>query len=437
MNNRKTPLHFISVSILICFISSAFAQKTVTVDDRAGVLGETGAPVIIKAAGNYSQVSTLIETSADGLKNEIPVQLRKNAKGSEWILMMPAGKPGIRKFKPTRKTAPAAPVMTAEENAADGQVIIRESGKRVLQYNYRTVYEPDVVRAEGKRNVPMAYSKVEGAYYDEYLKAHPKLTKDAAATSSIYAVPRSDYIHPIYGLNGEMLTCDWPDGGHPHHRGIFWAWPEVEYKSERGDIYALLRVFARPTGNISYTNGAVFAEIEAENIWMWENEKPIVREQVTITAYRASQNSRVIDLTVTFQAIEDEVTVATRFTNSYGGLNVRMETPAKQQISYYTDPADASPLRAWANFNGKFENNQSESGMTILQHPSNPEYPGAWVQYPNLSWVQPTFPTPGTRYPLSKDKTLTLKYRFVIHQGNTPDNDISAKRWDAFQSTNF
>jgi hypothetical protein len=30
-------------------------------------------------------------------------------------------------------------------------------------------------------------------------------------------------------LEGEMLTRDWPEGGHPHHRAIFWAWPEVEY----------------------------------------------------------------------------------------------------------------------------------------------------------------------------------------------------------------
>jgi hypothetical protein len=437
MNTRKTLLNFMSIWIWICFIAPGCSQRTVTVDDRAGILGETGAPGAIKADGNLPQVSALIETSADGHKDEIPVQLRKNAEGSEWILMMPAGKPGVRKFKPSKRTTLRAPVMTVEENAADGQVIIRESGQRVLQYNYRTVYEQDVVRAEGKRDVQFIYSEVGGSYYDEYLKANPKLTRNNATTTSIYAIPRSDYIHPVYGLNGEMLTCDWPDGGHPHHRGIFWAWPEVEYKSERGDIYALQRVFARPTGNISYTSGAVFAEIEAENVWMWENETPIVRELVSITAYRASQDSRVIDLTVIFQAIEDGVTVATRFTNSYGGLNVRMETPAKQRISYYTDSVGVSPRRAWANFNGRFERNQSESGMTILQHPSNPEYPGAWVQYPDLSWVQPTFPTPETRYPIVRDKSLTLRYRFVVHRGETPDDDISAKRWDAFQSADF
>ncbi|MDR1980505.1 MAG: PmoA family protein [Tannerellaceae bacterium] len=327
-----------------------------------------------------------------------------------------------------------APVMTVEEHQDNGQVIIRESGKRVLQYNYRTVFEEDVIRAENKRDVQFVYAKVEGVYYDEYLKAHPGLEKNDTTTSRIYAVPRSDYIHPLYGLNGEILTCDWPDGGHPHHRGIFWAWPEVDYQSERGDIYALQRVFARPTGHVNYTNGSSFARIEAENLWLWENRKPIVREQVTITAYRSTGESRVIDLTIAMEAIGDEVKVATRFTNSYGGLNVRMETPQKQTISYHTDSVGLLPRRAWADFSGLFEGNQSESGLTILQHQSNPEYPGQWVEYPDLSWVQPTFPTPETRYPISHGKPLVLRYRFIVHQGGQPDAGISAKRWDTYHA---
>jgi hypothetical protein len=232
-----------------------------------------------------------------------------------------------------------------------------------------------------------------------------------------------------------MLTSDWPDGAHPHHRGIFWAWPEVEYKAQRGDLYALQRVFARPTGNIKYAAGSVFAEIDAENLWMWEDKEPIVREHAIIRVYRSSPESRVIDLTISLLATADNVTVATRFTNSYGGLCPRMETPQKQAISYYSDKPGASPARSWADFNGIFEGNQSASGLMILQYHDNPEYPGAWVEYPNLSWVQPTFPTSGTRFLLSKESPLTLRYRFIVHQGGKPDDAVSAKRWDAYHST--
>ena len=71
------------------------------------------------------------------------------------------------------------------------------------------------------------------------------------ANPSIYAVPRSNYIHPVYGLSGEMLTRDWSKD-HPHHRGIYWAWPEVEFGKKLGDLHALQIVFARPTGKIKF-----------------------------------------------------------------------------------------------------------------------------------------------------------------------------------------
>ncbi|MDR2765081.1 MAG: PmoA family protein [Tannerella sp.] len=330
-------------------------------------------------------------------------------------------------------TSEPATVMTVAVNPDNGQYVICESGKPVLQYNYHTVYEDDVVRSESQKNQKITYSPVEGVYLDEYYKSNPAVDKDGKATSAIWATPRSNYIHPLYGLNGEMLTNDWPDGGHPHHRGIFWAWPEVEYGAERSDLYALQRVFARPVGNVKCIDGSGFAEIEAENRWIWEEKKAIVREWATIRAYRASEGRRIIDLTIRMQALVDSVTVATRFTNSYGGLNVRMATPQQQDISYYSDTATASPVRCWADFNGIFEGGQSTSGMTILQHKDNPEYPGKWVDYPTLSWVQPTFPTPDTRYPLSRDKALILRYRLVVHQGGKPDETVLVKLWDEYQ----
>ena len=326
------------------------------------------------------------------------------------------------------------PSIMMVESLPNGQYVICESGSPVLQYNYRTVYEQDVVRPESRKDMKIEYYPIDGIYVDEYYKSNPGVDHTGKATSAIWAVPRSDYIHPLYGLNGEMMTNDWPDADHPHHRGIFIGWPEVEYGSQRGDIYALQRVFARPTGNIKCTNGKDYAGIEAENRWMWEDREAIVHELSTIRAYRASDGKRFIDLTYVLQALKDQVTIATRFTNSYGGLNVRMATPRDQDISTYSDVITASPQRNWADFNGIFEGNTTASGMTILQHKDNPEYPGVWVQYPGLSWVQPTFPTPNTRYSLSKNKPLVLRYRLIIHQGAKPDDGVLSKQWDDYHN---
>ena len=40
---------------------------------------------------------------------------------------------------------------------------------------------------------------------------------------------RSCYIHPLYSLDGEVLTEDFP-ADHLHHHGLFWAWPAVEVR---------------------------------------------------------------------------------------------------------------------------------------------------------------------------------------------------------------
>lgn len=415
-------------------------QNSFTIDDTTGTLSKTNAPVSLKINLNKTQKIAAKEGRLNirdlSKENEtvIPTQLEftDDEANSNVLFLMSDGESGKRKFELIESKSPINAAMKTVLDPKNRQIIIEEAGKKVLQYNYQMVYEKDVIRPENKKNVAFRFSNVSGLYFDEYLKTHPKMKKDTLVTSSIYSVPRSDYIHPLYGLKGEMLTRDWPDGGHPHHRGIFWAWPEVEYGKERGDIYALQRVFSRPTGNIEYTSGPVYAEINAENLWMWEDSDTIVNEHAVIRVYRSTSNSRIIDLTIKLLALKDSVTIATRFTNSYGGLNIRMQTPEKQKITYFTDEANAEPLRAWSDFNGIFEGNKSASGLMVLQHRDNPGYPGSWREYPDLAWVQPTFPTPNTRYLISKTEPLILRYRLIIYAGGKPSEKTSQIYWDAY-----
>jgi hypothetical protein len=47
---------------------------------------------------------------------------------------------------------------------------------------------------------------------------------------------RSSYIHPLWGLQGEILTDDAP-ADHTHHRGIFWSWPHVGIDGREYDLW--------------------------------------------------------------------------------------------------------------------------------------------------------------------------------------------------------
>jgi len=300
----------------------------------------------------------------------------------------------------------------------DGQVVLAEDGQSILRYNYQMVYEDD----------EFAFNGLDA---NEYVKTE---NDTFMANPSIYAVPRSNYIHPLYGLNGEILTRDWSKD-HPHHRGIYWAWPEVDFGKKRSDLHALQKVFARPTGRIKLQHGTEYTQVEAENLWIMEEElMPIAREIALIRAYSNSGKYRVIDLVYKFEGLKDSVTIARRGTDAYGGLNIRMMTPKSQDLSYHTDKASTVPRRAWSDLSGIFTGDADPSGLTVFQHNENPEYPGAWVEYPELSWVQPTFPTSGSRYPLKPGEPLVLRFRLIVHSGGKPDHSTMEKLWDEYHA---
>jgi len=298
--------------------------------------------------------------------------------------------------------AAGAAIIDIRRDPANGQFDFFEGNNPVLRYNYQAVEPGDLL------------DKVTPA-------------------NKIYARARSDYIHPLFGLRAEVLTCDWPVD-HPHHRGIYWAWPEVDFGTNRGDLHALQKVFARPTGKVWITSGSRFAQLEAENLWLWEDREPIVREQALIRAYCATPEKRLIDLAFRFVATEDAITVARRGTTHYGGLNVRLATPSSQEITTHTGASNAVPRRAWSDLSGVFGVATAASGVTILQHQQNPDYPGDWVQYPNLSWCQPTFPAAGTRYILQRNQPLVLRYRLIIHAGAKPSEARCAEWGDEFNA---
>lgn len=287
-----------------------------------------------------------------------------------------------------------------------------------------------------------AVSEAGGAWLDLWQGSDPVLRYRYAAVEPAehlaavaepnrkYAVARGDYIHPLFGPHGETLTKDWsPD--HPHHRGIYWAWPEVDWHGQRGDLHALQRVFARPAGGCQAQSGPVFAQLTAQNEWRWEDREPIVNERATIRAYRATSDGRLIDLIFQLEARQDPVLLARRETSHYGGLNLRLNAVQNQQITQHTDLPGSAPRRAWSDLSGLFAGAEKPSGVTVIQMASNPDYPGDWIEYPQLNWLQPTFPASGTRYELRRGVPLVLKFRLWIHAGAPLPAELGAELWDA------
>jgi HEAT repeat protein len=232
-----------------------------------------------------------------------------------------------------------------------------------------------------------------------------------------YAVARSDYVHPIYGPNGEILTKDYSKG-HPHHRGIYWAWPEVTYKGEKRDLHALQGVFARPVKILRQQGGKDAAILEAENTWKWGDTEPIVKETAVITVRRSEGGLRTIDFGFTFEALVPGVTLARRGQKAYGGFNMRCSARRDLKIDKHIGAAGETGFpSAWAELTGVAPEGKEPVGLFLLQSPSNPHYPGDWVEYADLAWLQPTFPSKGTAFPLDPKKPLELAFRVIVRHG--------------------
>ena len=402
---------------LVILTSIAARGANIAIDDSEGVMGATLAPVTanvklskrerLAAAEGRLQLCELMPASSPD-RVAIPVQLLAAGEASPathlcWL--MPPGPKGKRNFQlqEIRRTTKPEVIVVAQPDAASGQFDITDAGQPVLRYNYLTI-EP-------------------GA-----------LMTNVAPGNRIYARARSDYIHPLVGLDGETLTKDW-SVDHPHHRGIYWAWPEVDWHGQRGDLHALQKVFARPIGKCTTTSGPVFAQIEAENVWQWENGESLVHERAIIRAYHATSDGRIVDLEFRFTALNDPVLLARRGTEHYGGLNIRLAKVAEQEISFHTDPTNTATRMAWAELFGKFGDALQPSGVVVLQNRANPDYPGDWVKFPELNWFQPTFPASGTRYELKKGQPLVLRFRFWLHRGTPASEENCAAHWRAYHSS--
>jgi hypothetical protein len=320
-------------------------------------------------------------------------------------LLLPG--PGVTRAEEAEAGRPADDTgerMRVVRDDASGQLDILDNGQPVLRYNYRTVEPPE-------------------GYLE---KIHAGARK--------YAVPRSNYIHPLYGIEGAKLTEDW-SVDHPHHRGIYWAWPEVQYRDQRGDLHALQRVFARPSGKIEFCGGTELAQIDAENIWKWDDRTPIVRERAIIRARPADAQGRYVDLRFEFTALVEGVSLARRGTDKYGGLNIRLAPVRGLGLLHDADPPGAASRAAWQVATGTWEGAKSTGILAVFERVHNPDYPADYIQYPNLPWFQPTFPKAGSRYMLKEGQPLVLEYRLWIRAGSAPDPAQLREQWRIYNGS--
>jgi len=238
---------------------------------------------------------------------------------------------------------------------------------------------------------------------------------------------QSCYIHPLYSLDGQTLTDDFPVD-HLHHHGLFWVWPVVRTRGLSTSTWEpklprLRQHFVRWLERVAEKDSFL---LSLKNAWRLEGKETVAKEIVTLYVHSADKLGRAIDLELRLEAVGGplELQGTPDQNKGYGGLCFR-GAPMLTGATITTDEGvlkeDAvhTPFR-WVDLSTQ------ELGIAIFVSPDHPGFPTKWMirnSYAgiiNVSWpgLEAVAPKPG--------ESVILRYRIYVHRGNAEAGDVNA-----------
>lgn len=262
------------------------------------------------------------------------------------------------------------------------------------------------------------------------------------------AYARANYIHPLYDLDGDTLTQDFPEDDpivHYHQRGIYWAWHQVYVNGKRmgnpwtckdfnWDVYSVL-VEQKQKNKITLKSKVNWTSSQWKTV---EGQlKPFATEACRITVHARQKEYRAIDFEIEILALEDSVMVGgSEDVKGYGGFSARIKMPDDLSFISMNQPIEPRSVAVsagpWMDFSGTFKDDGIKNGITILCDSTLATYTGLWILRSAKSMQNPVFPG---RWPVhfKKNKPTKFRYRLIIHHGDHTAIDLN-KLYNEFQN---
>jgi hypothetical protein len=235
------------------------------------------------------------------------------------------------------------------------------------------------------------------------------------------------FFHPVNGpVSGGSVTS-MRNGEYPHHSSLFFGCDLVNDGNywqeglERGRIISVNAVIEKQGGDTVI--------ITDECIWSRPGALSPVKDLRKITITSPSASISQIDIEIKMEMLID---VTIRKTN-HSLFSVRMAADLSVKNGGTMINADGmkgekdtfGKNSPWMDYYGK--RGEAIEGLAILQHPSNPWYPSPWFTR-DYGFMSPTpmyWPENGTDTFLEKGTVLNLRYRVIVHSGDTNQAKIA------------
>ncbi|MFY9724776.1 MAG: DUF6807 family protein [Bryobacteraceae bacterium] len=258
-----------------------------------------------------------------------------------------------------------------------GRLELREHGKPALTYNYGSQLKPGA--AEDRR--------------------------------------RCCYIFPVYTPAGVSMLDDFP-GDHPHHRGLFWAWPVIEIGGRKYDSWMVFSAAERsamtPVTGVAQDE----ARLKARNFWQADGRN-IVAETLRLTVLPARGATRELRVELTWKALQTPVTLrgSPDRGKSYGGFNARF-APRENTIlraggEVLGKDEDLVPHR-WAELEGVYQGKRAVLRVTPDASDTGTPYQWCLRKYGFVGASFPGKTASRDAYTLEPAKPLTLRFEVTV-----------------------
>jgi len=227
------------------------------------------------------------------------------------------------------------------------------------------------------------------------------------------------YFWPVNGsASGKSVTTETSEP-YPHHHSLFFGCDRVnggnywQESNEHGQIVSQGPKLAESSGDrIVFTDKC---------LWQRPGNEPVILDLRRIIITAPTEGLRFIDFEISLEPLVDvrilktnhslfSARVVPELSVKSGGTLINAEGKTGEKGTWGV----ASP---WCDYSGTRDG--VTEGTAILQHPGNRWFPSKWFTR-DYGFFSPTpmFWLNGDSLELPKGRTLTLRYRVVVHSGN-------------------
>lgn len=244
---------------------------------------------------------------------------------------------------------------------------------------------------------------------------------------------RTNYIHPLWNVDGTLLTEDFPPD-HLHQRGVFWAWHQIWVDGKQtGDGWALenfdQKVISTAWKKHKDGSGTLSSTVLWQSDLYSKNGSPVpyIKEITEITIHPQQGNYRKTDFTITLHAVDKSVSIGgSEDEKGYSGFSIRMKLP---DDVHFIGPAGTIEPQVTAVHSPGYVNVQATfdgdhpGGILMIDRPDNPGYPQPWILRAKKSMQNAAYPG---KVPVTITATdpLTLEYSLVTYEGTLTQKQI-------------